>query len=384
MSDSGEEARGRRAGLGQGSPRPALLARPAWPLFVLGSALGLGLGAVLAAALGAFGAAVLLVVLALVPWRRSGRLLLVGRALAAGSAVLFAVAALVGVAGAAGIAVFERGGLLGGSALIAALGGALSVARVLALGTEAARRWADTAWAEAPVDPFRADVAQVLLEALRASPDEEARAVDRAVAVLAAADPAVVPSDPAARRAFWINVYNVLAMHASRGRRSIRQWDVIEVFRTRYSIAGLTLSPDVIEHGLLRDNAPHPAWRVRLLASGDPALRWAVPLDPRVHFALNCGAASCPLIRYYRGESLDEDLEQAAEVFITGSTRVDSAPRVVETSKILDWYAGDFGGPAGVLRVVARHMGMGMDERELSSYRLTFRSYDWSAAFRKA
>lgn len=381
MSNSGEEARGRRGGLGRGSPRPAPLAKPAWPLFVLGSALGLGLGAVLAAAVGASAAAVLLVVLALVPWRRSGRLLLVGRALAAGSAALFVV---VAVARVAGIAVFERGGLLGGSALIAALGGVLSVARVLALGTEAARRWADTAWAEARVEAFPADVAQVLLEALRASPDEEARAVDRAVAVLAAADPALVPSDPAARRALWINVYNVLAMHASRGRRSIRPWDILEVFRTRYSIAGLTLSPDGIEHGLLRDNAPHPAWKVRLLASGDPALRWAVPLDPRVHFALNCGAASCPLIRYYRGESLDEELEQAAEVFITGSTRVDSAPRVVETSKILDWYAGDFGGPAGVLRVVARHMGMGIDERELSSYRLVFTPYDWSAAFRKA
>ena len=45
--------------------------------------------------------------------------------------------------------------------------------------------------------------------------------------------------------------------------------------------------------------------------------------DPRIHFALNCGAVSCPPIAVYEGESLDEQLDIATEGFLEGNTIVD-------------------------------------------------------------
>jgi len=42
------------------------------------------------------------------------------------------------------------------------------------------------------------------------------------------------------------------------------------------------------------------------------------PLDPRIHFALVCGAKSCPPIRVYTPASLEAGLEAAAQAFCSG------------------------------------------------------------------
>ena len=39
------------------------------------------------------------------------------------------------------------------------------------------------------------------------------------------------------------------------------------------------------------------------------------PLDPCIHFALVCGAKSCPPIKVYTAEALEEGLEAAAASF---------------------------------------------------------------------
>ena len=42
-----------------------------------------------------------------------------------------------------------------------------------------------------------------------------------------------------------------------------------------------------------------------MFAAGDPRLALAVPLDARVHFALVCGAKSCPPIRVFQTKNLE-------------------------------------------------------------------------------
>ena len=42
------------------------------------------------------------------------------------------------------------------------------------------------------------------------------------------------------------------------------------------------------------------------------------PLDPRIHFALVCGAKSCPPIKVYTSGALEEGLEAAASAFCEG------------------------------------------------------------------
>jgi hypothetical protein len=71
-------------------------------------------------------------------------------------------------------------------------------------------------------------------------------------------------------------------------------------------------------------------------------------LDPRVHFALNCGAIGCPPLqpRAYRGDSLRIQLDAATRnalalprhlQFLAESGRV-------QASSIFQWYSADFGG----------------------------------------
>lgn len=50
-------------------------------------------------------------------------------------------------------------------------------------------------------------------------------------------------------------------------------------------------SLDDIEHGVLRGNRPHPSSPEPLLRDGDPRLQFVMSrVDPRIHFALVCGA----------------------------------------------------------------------------------------------
>ncbi len=60
-----------------------------------------------------------------------------------------------------------------------------------------------------------------------------------------------------------------------------------------YRVAGCRLTLDDIEHGILRCNTPPPGAEAPPFGEGDArlALCLAPPTDPRLHFALNCGAA---------------------------------------------------------------------------------------------
>jgi hypothetical protein len=99
------------------------------------------------------------------------------------------------------------------------------------------------------------------------------------------------------RLAFWINTYNILVV---RGivtfglRQSV--WEVPDFFgQIAVRVDRLVFSADDIEHGVLRGNCPHPLSEAVPFAADDPRRRYAIePADPRIHFAVSCGARSCP------------------------------------------------------------------------------------------
>lgn len=67
------------------------------------------------------------------------------------------------------------------------------------------------------------------------------------------------------------------------------------------------------------------------------------PVDARIHFALVCGAKSCPPIKLYSADTLEEGLSAAAEAFCESEVSVDVSKHEVMVSKILKWYFTDFG-----------------------------------------
>ena len=254
------------------------------------------------------------------------------------------------------------------------------ILRIVALRSEGARRWTlePKLFTAALGEGFEdADLAEVLTRALTAKPGARG-AIERAIVALAAAGRGAIPAGEAERRAFWINVYNVVTPHAGHGRASTRILDVFEDFRARYLIAGVWLTLDEIEHGLLRGGLRNPALPWTPMGAGDPRLALGVPLDPRVHFALNCGTYSCPSVRVYHGASLDAELDLAEASFLSATSRLDAAAGVLEVSRLLAWYARDFGGEREVRARVARAIGAPLSE--VARARLVYAPYDWTSS----
>jgi hypothetical protein len=215
---------------------------------------------------------------------------------------------------------------------------------------------------------------------LRASP--EAAAAIEGARDLARVDPAALGARPV-RLAFWINVYNALVLHgvlAFGVRGSVhRTWNFFG--RAAYRVGAGVFTLEEIEHGLLRNNATRvfPPWPV--LSAKDPRLALAVtPVDPRIHFALNCGARSCPPVGAYRPVALDGQLELATRSFVSGEVTLDDRGRVA-CSKLFRWYGRDFGSPEALRAFLLRHLDDGPVKAAVAAGAppcQAFRPYSWA------
>lgn len=171
------------------------------------------------------------------------------------------------------------------------------------------------------------------------------------------------------RRAFFLNLYNCLTVHglldaASTAGSLPSSVQKLPDFwnRTSYRVGRRELNLNDIEHGILRGNALQPAARAPHWRADDERAALALPLDPRIHFALNCGAKSCPPIRVFTADNLEYGLTAAAASFLEGETKVEG--RVVTLSRLLLWYGRDFGSTQReVLQTVARLLREGSATR---------------------
>jgi uncharacterized protein DUF547 len=185
------------------------------------------------------------------------------------------------------------------------------------------------------------------------------------------------------RLAFWINVYNAMVFHgivAMGIRRTVREMRGFFA-RVAYRVGGFTLTADDVEHGILRGNAAHGFLRRRPFGGRDPRLALAVhPVDPRIHFAITCGAQSCPPVGVYRAAALDQQLDLAARNFLNQEVSVD-ARGCVTCSRILEWYAEDFEAAGGLGALLSRYLDAGPVRDAVAARPRpcdAFRPYDWS------
>ena len=171
-------------------------------------------------------------------------------------------------------------------------------------------------------------------------------------------DLAAMPRD--ARVAFVINLYNLLILHAfvQLGAPKTGLQRSAFFVRVGYDVGGHHYSFNDLENGILRSNAIAPYHFKHLFGKGDPRLG-AVLEEPemRIHFALNCGASSCPPISFFTAAGIDAELEFVAKSFLESDEGclLDESTRTVTLSKIMSWYSRDFGKDTNeVLSTVAR------------------------------
>ena len=128
--------------------------------------------------------------------------------------------------------------------------------------------------------------------------------------------------------AYWLNAYNAFVLTGivdAYPVASVMDIEAGEFFkRRRFTAGGDSLSLDALENEIVR-----PLYR-----------------DPRVHFALNCGAKGCPALARtaFSGADLDSHLDAAQDRFMREPrhVRLDREQSVIYLSNILNWFGADF------------------------------------------
>ena len=178
-----------------------------------------------------------------------------------------------------------------------------------------------------------------------------------------AATPLDAAPTPNARLAHMINAYNALSMYnviASGIPASHDGFAKLRFFILRkFVIGGSAMSLYDFENSIIRK------------------------LDePRVHFALNCSAVSCPELprNVFTADGLNDELDRETRRFFARpeNLRVDDAKQTVYFNEILKFYTEDFvPSHARTLIAYAQRYISGVID---AAYATAFTPYDWTVA----
>lgn len=158
-----------------------------------------------------------------------------------------------------------------------------------------------------------------------------------------------------ARMAYWINAYNAYTIKVILKNypvSSIMDLEDGNIWDVRWiEIEDRTLSLNDIEHEILRAEFG----------------------DARIHFAVNCAAASCPPLwnRAFTATNLEEALTDRTSAFINDDKYNQIFPDRARLSRIFDWYRSDFGDLTDYINEYS------MTQLDPNA-EIAFNEYDWS------
>lgn len=189
---------------------------------------------------------------------------------------------------------------------------------------------------------------------LKDNPDH-IKALERYAAFMAGFSGEGVDADT--RIAYYANAYNVFTLLGV-----TRAWPVTSVRKIRplfgfftkdeWNVGGKVVSLNHLEKKLLR------------------------PLDPRIHFIINCASASCPVLdpKVFTPENVQSAMARLAEAFISDETknRFESNGKW-HLSKIFEWYRDDWGKEKDVVAYIRK---VRPDLR--APKKIRYLEYDWA------
>jgi hypothetical protein len=166
--------------------------------------------------------------------------------------------------------------------------------------------------------------------------------------------------------AFWINVYNILAVKMVLDHYPVKGIkDIGSIFRSVWKkpagkIAGEERTLNDIEHEILRKMG-----------------------EPRIHAAIVCASVSCPDLSKtaFVPEMLNEQLDWQMKVFVHNSAKglmIDREGKRVQLSAIFKWFAEDFKSKGGVLSFVGAYLSP-EDNKFINrpDTQISYFDYDW-------
>lgn len=155
--------------------------------------------------------------------------------------------------------------------------------------------------------------------------------------------------------AYWINVYNAFTVKLIVDNYPVssitkleggKPWD-----KKWIKIGGKTHSLNNVENDIIR-----PRFN-----------------EPRIHFAVNCAAKSCPplLNRAWTAANLESNFAKQAKSFINNSKYNTISADKIQVSKIFEWYKEDFGN-------LINYLNKFSETKINSGAKIEFLEYDWS------
>jgi hypothetical protein len=174
--------------------------------------------------------------------------------------------------------------------------------------------------------------------------------------------------------AYWINLYNI---------------NVVGIVVDNYPVASIrdiSTDPIVRLNVFKKDSVQTKKGAISLNDVENEKIRDGFK-DPRIHFAINCAARSCPPIRPepYEGAKISDQLDDQVRKFLNGphGARLakDGGELVVHVTKIMDWFSDDFNKWAGGQVAFLKRYVSG-DKRKMmdaagNQIDLEFDDYDW-------
>lgn len=183
------------------------------------------------------------------------------------------------------------------------------------------------------------------------------------------------------KKAFWLNIYNayvqILLLENPELFEDRNSWFGYNFFSSpQITIAGKELSFDDIEHGIMRRSTIKISLGyVRNWFVDDFVERfWWDEIDPRIHFVLNCGAASCPYIAPMDPDRVEEQLERGAREYLEETTDYDPENSELKVTRLISWFRGDFGGVSGAVEMIKGYEII-PEEADPS---VKYKEYDWT------
>jgi hypothetical protein len=171
---------------------------------------------------------------------------------------------------------------------------------------------------------------------------------------------AKVPADKNAAIALYVDAYNAIVLKAVLDNKRPRSvLDVKDFFDVKkYNVAGKTVSLNQLEKEVLNPFAK----------------------DPRTHMVLVCGAVGCPILeeKPFAGSDVNARLDAATKRYLAGPTGAVAESGALKLSMIFNWYKADFGGDAGVLAFVKKHLPADAAQKAGDAPKITFIDYNWT------
>ncbi|AOV95185.1 hypothetical protein AQV86_04680 [Nanohaloarchaea archaeon SG9] len=218
-------------------------------------------------------------------------------------------------------------------------------------------------------------ISRQLLE--KAGKDEETEELRKKLAEMSETELSRSLDTENVKKAFWLNIYNAYTQILLKKRPSRYRVRTLFFMKRYIEVAGKKLSLNSIEHGILRSSKLSFGFGYlkRSLASGFEKKFRVEKEDPRIHFALNCGAKACPPINFYRSDQIDSQLEKATENYLNQEVEVEED--VLYVPRVFYWFRGDFGGKKDVKEFLSEY------GYEPEGKKLKHRKWNWEMELEK-